>query len=540
MNPQPNLLRAMAAALVLLGACSSADAAVFQYRVPVRISRANDAAPRHAFLWIPPRAERIRGAVVCGMTLMEQHLVKDRRIRAACTDERLAIVFMTCGIGAAHLQEVLDDLARRSGYQELREAPLMFVGHSAGGPQALHAAATMPERCFGLVQYRGGTPGGEDPLPPDVPALVMLGQFDEFGGTMRHPDGSETWQHPLDAVAALRAADPGKLVSVVVEPGAGHFAWSERNAAYLATFLRKAARARIGEAEGDDSNGPTSLRAIDPTQGWLTSLDLRGNVPSGAWSEYRGDKSKTSWHFDRQMAEATIAYHRGLFGKRDQFVEWEDPHWVDAGARFFFTNVRWVGDGRRFEVHPTYSAVYPSQYNGRGPRWPRAGQPAGNSATPIRLKVVGGPLAPAGPRAFRVRHDALSPAGGRSRATFMAFSEGDDVYRYTELVGMMPRGFRGLDKGTEQTITFPAVADLKTGAGPVTLKATSDAGLPIDYYVAYGPAETEGNKLVIRELPARARFPVEVEVVAWQFGRGIEPRVKTAVPVARRFRITGP
>ena len=66
------------------------------------------------------------------------------------------------------------------------------------------------------------------------------------------------------------------------------------------------------------------------------------------------------------------------------------------------------------------------------------------------------------------------------------------------------------------------------------------AGLPVEYYVARGPAEVNGNKLVIRELPVRARFPIEVEVVAWQFGRGVEPKVKTAVPVARSFRILGP
>ena len=35
----------------------------------------------------------------------------------------------------------------------------------------------------------------------------------------------------------------------------------------------------------------------------------------------------------------------------------------------------------------------------------------------------------------------------------------------------------------------------------------------------------------------RARFPVNVTVVAWQWGRGAEPRVKTAAPVERTFAI---
>lgn len=416
---------------------------------------------------------------------------------------------------------------------------MMFVGHSAGGPQALQAAATMPDRCFGLVQYRGGTPAGETLLPPGIPALVMLGRFDEFGGTMRNADGTETWQHALDAAAEYRAADPAHLVSVVVEPGAGHFAWSRRNAVYLSMFIRKAAESRVGSAEGNTGDKRSGLLKIDPAEGWLTSLDLRDDA-CAAFDDFPGDTTKTSWHFDREMAEATVAYHRGLFGRKDQFIRWDDSHWVDAGARFFFTNIEWIGDGRSFTVHPTYCKVYPSQYNGRGPRWLQAGRPAGNSGAPIRVKVVGGPLVAAGPNTFRIMHDALSPAGGRTRATFMAFSEGNGDFRYTEHVGMMPRGFRGLDKGAEQTITFPELGDIRAGAGPVMLGAKSSAGLPVEYYIARGPAEVNGNKLVIRELPRRARFPIEVEVVAWQFGRGVEPKVKTAVPVARSFRVLEP
>lgn len=48
------------------------------------------------------------------------------------------------------------------------------------------------------------------------------------------------------------------------------------------------------------------------------------------------------------------------------------------------------------------------------------------------------------------------------------------------------------------------------------------------------------GKLRIAELPARARFPLEVKVVGYQFGSGIEPRVKTAAPVRRTLRIEKP
>jgi hypothetical protein len=46
--------------------------------------------------------------------------------------------------------------------------------------------------------------------------------------------------------------------------------------------------------------------------------------------------------------------------------------------------------------------------------------------------------------------------------------------------------------------------------------------------------------LQISELPARAAFPVAVKVVAWQFGRGVEPLVQTAQPVEQVVQIEDP
>jgi hypothetical protein len=122
----------------------------------------------------------------------------------------------------------------------------------------------------------------------------------------------------------------------------------------------------------------------------------------------------------------------------------------------------------------------------------------------------------------------------------MAYSLGDAEYRYTEQVGMMPRGFAGLKKGKTQTITFPSLGNLNVDSDPIELKATSDSGLPVEYYVAYGPATIVKERLQISELPARATFPINVKVVAYQFGRGVEPLVKTAAPVEQTIQIQKP
>lgn len=521
--------------LVFLTLARPLPAAVFQFSIPVSTPKGES----QAFLWIPPAAQQVRGAIMAGMTLMEREFVKDARIRRTCADEQLAIVFLKCGLGATDLRRVLDELANVSGYRELSVAPLLFVGHSAGGPQAKECALKFADRCFGLVQYRGGVPGGTNPVPPGLPALMMLGQFDEFGGTMRDAEGRETWEGGRDALAAFRAQDERHLGSVVIEPGAGHFAWSDRNAAYLALFIRKAARARIPASWPIDTAKPVPLLEVKFSEGWLSDLDIQGTHPfkPAPYATYLGPKTNTSWHLDQEMAEATTAYHAAGLAKKDQFIRWADPFYVDAGARFFFTRLQWVEDGQTLEVHPLYADRYPGLYDGKGPRWAETGKPVGHSAAPILVKPVGGPVVVAGTNRLRMEFDALAPASEGGRVTFMAYSQGDAEYRYTEHVGMMPRGFSGLKNGKPQQIRFEPLLNLKAGARPVRLRATTTAGLPVEFYVAYGPAIVNNGMLRIAEVPARAKYPIPVKIVAWQFGRGLESLVQTAPPVEQTIAI---
>lgn len=534
---QPASLSLTLAVLCLVAQPVGGADAVFQYATPVATTKGQS----HAFLWLPPEAKQIRGVVMAGMTLAERELVKDPQIRKVCADQQLAIVFLKTGLASVDVQKVLDELAMLSGYRELTVAPLFFIGHSAGGPQAKAAAIKCRERCFGVMHYRGGHPGGDDPVPPGVPALMMIGQFDEFGLKLRDDTGRENWENARDSLAAFRAQNKGNLGSIVIEPGAGHFAWSDRSAAYLALFLRKAAQARIPDWP-IDTETPVTCKPIDPASGWLTDLTIKmPGHPAAPFGEYKGDKPNAAWHFDHELAQATAAYHQGLGGKKDQLLRWTDPHSVEAGARRYFNEVKWVGDGQTFEVHPVYADAYPrTGKDGKVPHWVLAGQPVGSSKAPIKVRPIGGPVVAAGAHTFRMKYDALAPATDPGRVTFLAWSDGDAEYRYTELVGMMPRGFTGLNSGNDQAITFPPVSNLKVGGDPVELKATSDSGLAVEFYVSHGPAVVENGKLRIAELPARATFPMAVKVVAYQFGRGVEPRVKTAVPVERVLRIEKP
>lgn len=94
-----------------------------------------------------------------------------------------------------------------------------------------------------------------------------------------------------------------------------------------------------------------------------------------------------------------------------------------------------------------------------------------------------------------------------------------------------------LKEGKVQTITFGRIPNQRKRKKALQLHATSDAGIPVQYYVLEGPAEMNGDLLKFTPIPPKAKFPVKVTVVDWQYGQSTEPKVQTAEPVIRSFYI---
>jgi len=59
--------------------------------------------------------------------------------------------------------------------------------------------------------------------------------------------------------------------------------------------------------------------------------------------------------------------------------------------------------------------------------------------------------------------------------------------------------------------------------------------VPVGYYVREGPAFVRDGVLHLTPLPPRTKLPVKITVVAWQLGRGTEPKLRIASPVERSF-----
>ncbi|WP_324680684.1 hypothetical protein [Hymenobacter sp. GOD-10R] len=61
------------------------------------------------------------------------------------------------------------------------------------------------------------------------------------------------------------------------------------------------------------------------------------------------------------------------------------------------------------------------------------------------------------------------------------------------------------------------------------------AGVPVQYCVQDWPAEIKGNTIIPAQVPLRAKLPLKVIVVAWQYGRSVEPELQPAEPVTQTF-----
>ena len=158
-----------------------------------------------------------------------------------------------------------------------------------------------------------------------------------------------------------------------------------------------------------------------------------------------------------------------------------------------------------------------------------------HSKNPIHIKRVSGPVHLINDSTYQVQFYRMGTDGHKTgHIDLIAYSEADDVYRrgWRRVALEIPKR---LKEGIEQKITFPEISNTKVGERFIELNATSDSGLPVSYYIKGGPAVIEKNKLLFSAIPPKAKYPLKVTVVAYQYGRTFEPKIQTAEPVERTF-----
>ncbi|MFS2217825.1 hypothetical protein ACCD08_25255 [Telluria sp. Tellsp104] len=524
-----------------------ANAAEYQWSVTVDtvVSSETNAHPR-AFLWVPPGCDRIRAVVIGQHNMQEEpileHPVFRREMAALCFGE----VWVTPAMGSNHfrfdrgagamLDRLMAALAERSGYTGLARAPLVPLGHSAMASFGWDMAAWAPQRVLAVISTSGMWPyfkdtGEGNAEPPDwgdrtvdgVPGLVVKGEY-EVQGNMR--DG---WYAGLEGDSLQR--HPQTVLTHVIEPGGGHFDASGERVALMALFLRKAAHYRLGGPAAPD--GSTPLIPVDPRRtGWLYEgwqLDTAPAAPAAPVAAYRGARADAYWAFDGEMAaaietlQARFRHRRPLaigYRQRDGIVPPSPDH---AMIHLTFEP---FDDDLHFRLAGAFRGDVPNDPGG------------------LRIDRICGPVVQTGPDTFAIRFYRMGMTNAkRSNDVWFALTwPGDGNSKRTVQQAELRFPLTNTE-GREQTLRFPAIPDQRADGplAPIRLGATSSAGAPVHYYVREGPAEvSDDGVLTFTALPRRARFPIDVTIVAWQWGRATEPRLRSAAPVERHFLITQP
>ncbi|HEX3356553.1 MAG TPA: hypothetical protein VHS31_06180 [Tepidisphaeraceae bacterium] len=556
------------AAIVWIGIITAAPVSwaavdsVYQWSVPVAPSpdQSNRPAAR-AFLWVPEKCQRISAVVVGEHNMLEEDILDHPTFRRAMADLNIAIVWVSPSMesrvatpSAAHrFDAMLSDLAKVSGYSELAFAPVIPIGHSAHATYPWNFAAWEPQRTLCILSIHGDAP--QTPLAGFGPQRIQFpdGALDGVPGLMVM--GEYEWIDARWAPATVyRTLNPKAPIAMLADVGQGHFAACDDLVDFCALFIRKCAELRLPENGNASADTPPKLKPIDPAAGWLVQrwTPRRGRTiePAPAPS-YAGDAFDAFWAADHEMAEAIQNYRIDQNGKLPQLLGYvQDGATLPISATHAMVTLKFepAADDESFTLQPTFLDAVPSAGEGNDVpgknnciRW--TGLPAGAAlghavrGGPPIVSRIEGPVEPTGPNSFRLQF-YRGTNFEKPIAWFAATQAGDEKYRSAvqQAVMNIPRNINGAD----QVITFDPIADVPANTRTLKLQATSSAGLPVRFYVRQGPATVDGDVLKLLPVPPRAKYPLSVTVVAWQWGRAGTRPIKTTESIERTFSIIAP
>ncbi len=545
---------------LLVGALvSRAQAAVWQWSVPVVAADAKPGDRTLAFLWIPENCARVRGVVFAQNNMIEEGLLEHSAFRRTLSELGFAEVWVapkfdqvfdfTKGAGE-RFDAMMRALADASGYTELVSAPIVPMGHSACASFPWNFAAWNPARTLAVLSVKGDAPqteltGSGKPNPDwgnrsidGVPGLMVMSEY-------------EWWEARLAPLMRFRVSHPTVPLAVLADVGRSHFDISDALVEFLAHFIRSAAAVRLGAGAATNSNSSPTLYPVDPARGWLADR-WRGDEPPRARpakaNDFRGERTEAFWCFDEEMARATEAYYARTRGKRSQQVDFvQEGVLAPIASSHTGVTLKFVPLNDEFSLRVGGDFITPLPpkppvaAKDRPPPLteitPTKAVPEAHAGGRVLITRITGPatLEPGG--TLRVELNRTASTTDRRSADIWLLAENQGDRDFKSAVQQALLHVPEVKTGTEQRITFPKIADQKRTAPTLKMAAMSDAGLPVSYYVREGPATVEGDRLVLTPIPPRAKFPMHVTVVAWQLGHGSEPVVKAAQPVEQTFAI---
>jgi hypothetical protein len=256
------------------------------------------------------------------------------------------------------------------------------------------------------------------------------------------------------------------------------------------------------------------------------SLPIAGAAP---YKSYKGDRYYSSWCFDKEMCDATEKFYAAARGKKGQHLGFiQNGETVKPDKTHANYNLKWIpeSNGIRFHVKAFFADSS------------RLLAVSHHAKTPLHINKITGPVRKINDSTFQICFDkaGFNNPKRSNDIWLIAMNDGDENYK--SIVQQADLHFPLFHtEGQKQTITFPVIPDQKQGTQSIPLKARSDAGVPVHFYVKEGPAEVKGSRLFFTAIPLRTKFPMRVTIIAWQYGRSREPKLQSAEPVERTFYI---
>jgi hypothetical protein len=542
----------IAGGIICLASATVHADAVWQWSVPVKSEKPEN-GPARAWLWIPPNCEHIRGVVVAQHNMEEISILENPRFRAALAEMNFAEVWVAPffdhlfrfdeGAGET-FSDFMARLAGESGCSELKFVPVAPMGHSAAASWPYYFAAWYPQRTLCALSVSGQWPYFRDKnFAPDiwggrnidfVPCLESMGEYEAANNWSREG----LWE---------RQQHPKMPLSMLANPGQGHFAATDAKVEHLALYLKKCVQYRI--PKNWDGKSAPQLIPIDPAKtGWLADkwrLNQKPAAPAAPVGEYKGDAKEAFWFFDEELARATEKYESAFRGLKPQLVGYiQDGKLAPQKETHLQVDLKFQpqADGVTFKLSGGFYDAVPG-VSSRLADWTRlpANSPLGHaSGGQISIDPISGPVEKisADAFAFSLQKETLLRTNARDYEIVLAAAHPGDAEFKPAVQQAHMFVPAGNTQGAGQRISFPQIPGQKAGTKSLKLGAASDANVPVHYLVREGPAEVSGDTLTFVKIPPLAKYPVKVTVIAWQYGRSGEPKLKSAEPVERTFYIS--
>ena len=556
----------------------NAGSVVWQYSVDIynATGGSGQGIPR-AYMWIPPKCTKVRGMVLGQSNMQESSVLENPAFRDSMASIGFGCLYITPRLGNYfNVQEgdnivflkIMSDLANLSGYKELNYIPFVPIGHSALANFPFEFMAGMPERALCGVSLDGMLPYDFNNL---VGANYQCGStidYMPFLAVISDQESVGRYTSTNTIVFNRRAKYPKTPISLLPAAGEWHFATTQKRSSFIGYYIKKVAAIRL--TTDATSSSVATLKPIDPTKsGWLVDRwrnNMRPRYPRAPVASYTGTMAKIGsvgeenfWCVDSEMAAKVEDYQNTFFRKAciltaynqssvagvvGPQIQQQEIH-LQNTLSFYPLN-----DSLDFELSASFldtipktssrmvSWMYTTDTTTGNWTYMKVGAKVNHPAATKSISIMreGGPLSKiktdsaTGITTFRMTKDRgmdLVEGSGNDSYTFSMCFPGDSTYKQFYLQAQMYIWLRN-NNGLAQTISFPQLPNLLLTDSVVSLNATSSIGMPVQYFVKEGPAILSGSKLIIKDIPAKSKFPIRVTVVAYQWGRDAGLAARTA------------